>query len=148
VTPNIYRESLQEARSSFGKATKRKNDITLELHRLNSELIRLRRTITALAAMCSESPGMDSLGITDMCMEVMESTPFSLNTQEVVDRLEELGFDIKAQKNPNASVHAILSRLAKNEKITKFEDGDKVVWRGPNHDAKIDSGIMDEDIPF
>lgn len=146
---STYRESLKEARSSFDQAKNRKHEITLELVRLNDDLVRLRRTITALAAMCSESPGFDKMGITDACIEVMENTCFSLSTSEVVDRIEEMGFDIASQKNANASVHAVLARLAKNNKITKIETvGDKVFWRGPKYDAKIDAGVTDEDIPF
>jgi predicted nuclease with TOPRIM domain len=151
VTQNTYRDSLKEARSSFKAAKKRKGEITFELNRLNEELSRLRRTITALAAMCSESTSFDKLGITDMCLEVMESTPFSMTTQEVVDLLEDSGYDINSQKNANASVHAVLTRLAKNEKLTKVGDGDKVKWRGPSYDKKIDDGlyeVTDEDIPF
>jgi hypothetical protein len=146
---NTYRESLNEARSSFKAGKKRKEELTAEVNRLNYELVRLRRTITALAAMCSEGTGFDKLGITDMCFEVMEDTPFSLTTQEVVDRLEDSGYDINSQKNANASVHAVLTRLAKSERITKVEEDDKVIWRGPNYDEKIDKGIFDdEEIPF
>jgi hypothetical protein len=149
VTQNqkdTYRNALKEARTSFDRAKHRRAEITLELNLLNDEIGRLRRTITALAAMCSESPGLDNLGITDACMEAMENTPFTVSTADVVSDLEGMGFDIASQKNANASVHAVLSRLAKSGKITKIEiEGDKVAWRGPLYDESMDSGM---DIPF
>jgi hypothetical protein len=60
------------------------------------------------------------------------------------------GFDWASQKNAAAFVHAVLTRLAKSEKIVRVTDtkDDSVGWRGPNYDAKIGSGITDDDIPF
>ena len=141
---SLYRAALKEARSSFEKATKDRLKLSVELARLNDDIARLRRTITALSAMCSESPSIDNLGITDACMEVMDNTPFTVSTGDVVGDLDNLGFDLDSQKNVNASVHAVLTRLAAKGKITKVEDGDKVLWRGPNYDEKMDIG----DLPF
>jgi hypothetical protein len=122
----------------------------MESRKLNTEMRNLRRTITALAALCSESPGIDPLGITDACIEAMKIIPYTTTTAEVVTWLEGMGFDFSAQKNAGASVHAVLTRLAKDEKITKVTSGEVVRWRGPNYDKELDSGtgITDEDIPF
>lgn len=138
-----YKSALKEARSSFDKATTRLREITIESRALNEEIAKLRRTITALAAMCSESPGFDKLGITDACMEVMEIMPSTLTTNEVVDLLEAMGFDLASQKNAAASVHAVLTRLAEKEKITKIvnQETDAVVWRGPQYDPQCDVEI-------
>ncbi len=143
---DIYRVALKEARASFDQATNRLAAISVEENGLNSQIKRLRRTITALAAMCSESPGMDELGITDSCWEVMEAERHSISTQGVVNKLERLGFDLSSQKNPAASVHAVLSRLADKGKITKVTRSDGIAWQGPNYEE--DAGISDEDIPF
>jgi len=137
---DTYRAALKEARTSFDTAKQRRAQITLELSELDEDISRLRRTITALSAMCSESPGFDKLGITNACLEAMEQAPIDLTTSDVVDNLKSMGFDIASQKNANASIHAVLTRLAKAGKITKNGDGKKVTWRGPNY-------INDEDIP-
>jgi hypothetical protein len=98
--------------------------------------------------MCSEEPAIDTLGITEACLEVMDSEKGTLATMEVVAELELRGFDVLTQKNAAASVHAILSRLAKKGRIVKVEpptalEGKSVVlWRGPNFDPKYDG------IPF
>jgi hypothetical protein len=141
-----YRAALNEARASFDQATKRLEEIESESFRLSKDISRLRRTITALAAMCSEDPAMDNLGITDSCLEVMQLEQRTVTTAQVAKLLEERGFDLASQRNANASVHAVLSRLAGKEKITKItEEGtDAVRWRGPNYDEEWDR----LDIPF
>jgi hypothetical protein len=149
VTQNqlaTYRSALQEARASFDQSTKRLREIGDEAYLLNGEIGRLRRTITALAAMCSEEPMIDSLGITESCLEVMQAEKGTLNTAEVVRALEARGFDLASQKNATASVHAILSRLARKGKIQKIEadttEKKIVFWRGPNFDPEY------EGVPF
>ena len=139
-----YSAALKEARLAFDRAIKREAEIAHEAYLLKGEISRLRRTITALSAMCSESPGMDDLGITDSCMEVMQAEKGTVTTADVVKALEAMGFDLASQKNASASVHAVLSRLARNGKIQKVTDAEtNMSWRGPNFDAKFD-----EDIPF
>ena len=146
----VYRMALKEARSAFDRAHSRVNEMAMETARLNRNMGKLRRTITALAAMCSEVPWADPLGITDSCMEVMEEMPFEMATTDVVKALEDMGFDLTSQKNAAASVHAVLSRLAEKEKIQKVlaDDSKTVKWRGPKYDPKLNTGISDDDIPF
>jgi hypothetical protein len=144
-----YRAALTEARTSYNQATKRLAEIKSESFHLTKDVSRLRRTITALAAMCSEDPLLDNLGITESCLEVMQSETGTVTTAEVVKGLERIGFDLESQKNAAASVHAVLTRLAAKKKITKVTEdgGDTVAWRGPNYDEKWDK-ITEEDIPF
>jgi hypothetical protein len=138
-----YRAAFKEARESFNRATKRLAEIQFEEWELKEEVSRLRRTITALAAMCSENPFIDDLGITDAVTEVMQTAKSSLTTAAVVQRVEALGYDINSQKNASASVHAILTRLAKKDVIRKETDDEKtVIWKGPNYDPQEDA------IPF
>lgn len=135
-----YRTALKEARASFNQATKRLDEIEKETRRVKSDISKLRRTITALAAMCSEEPMIDSLGITDSCIEVMREQDGTVSTMDVVKELEAKGFDLASQKNAPASVHAILSRLAGKGTIKKIEgDEGSVGWRGPNYDPDFDA---------
>ncbi len=149
---DTYRAALKAARGSFDRATKALADAEAETVRRKRELSLLRRTITALAAQCSEEPWGDPLGITESCMEVMEEVMTTMTTQEVVSSLERMGFDIASQKNIAASVHTVLSRLADKDKIKKITgDDDKVIgWRGPNYDEEYARSmeISDDDIPF
>lgn len=145
-----YKAALKEARAAFDKAQEGLWEAQIQVVNLTDELSRLRRTITALAALCSEEPGLDDLGITESCMEVMEYQREAVTTADVVSALELMGFDIKAQKNASASVHAVLTRLAKRGKISREEtEGGVVRWKGPNYVAPSPGPeITDEDIPF
>ena len=147
---DTYRTALKEARADFQNSTDRLQKAQSEVSAMNNKIAKLRRTITALAAMCSETPWGDPLGITDSCFEVMETTPHQMSTSDVVTALEEMGFELSSQKNAAASVHSVLSRLADKGTIEKVtDDNSKVSWRGPNFNQNIyDQGITDDDIPF
>ena len=139
----IYKSALTEAKAAFERATQRLAENTRESHNLNNDIGKLRRTITALAAMCSEEPVFDKLGITDSCLAVMESEQGTVTSSDVVKLLEQRGFDLASQKNASASVHVVLGRLASKGKILRIENEDKsVTWRGPNYDPDWDA------IPF
>src|SRR5437868_3862633 len=97
-----YREALREAKTSYNAAITKLLAIEAEGRSLKEEVVKLKRTITALAAMCSESPGIDKLGITDACMEAMELFHFPVTTADVVIGLDSLGFDMESQKNAAA----------------------------------------------
>jgi hypothetical protein len=131
-----YRIALKQARKSFEEIQCQIEALNIQTSILTEESAKLRRTITALAAMCSEDPQFDDLGITDAVMEFMQSEPWELSTTDVVYGLRNMGFDIFSQQNPAASVHAILSRLAEQGKIQKVkkEKAKKVFWRGPKYD--------------
>jgi hypothetical protein len=131
-----YRIALKQARKSFEEIQSQIEALSIQTSILTEESAKLRRTITALAAMCSEDPQFDDLGITDAVMEFMQSEPWELSTTDVVYGLRNMGFDIFSQQNPAASVHAILSRLAEQGKIQKVkkEKAKKVFWRGPKYD--------------
>ena len=133
-----YRVALRAARDGFDTASARLRKIRAEAAELEDEIGRLRRTITALSALCAESPGLDPLGITDSVAFVMEIAPGTMTTNDVVHALDSMGFDLATQKNAAASVHAILARLASAEKITKVAEHGKVSWRGPKHDPDYD----------
>jgi hypothetical protein len=140
TTIETYRAAMKAARAAFDTATRRFDEIQREERKLNNELGKLRRTITALAAMCGQ-PGIDSLGITDAIVEVMSNEPTTMTSVEVVKALENVGLDLSGHKNAAASAHAILTRLAEQGKVTKVEEGKSVKWRGPKYDP-------DSDIPF
>jgi chromosome segregation ATPase len=137
-----YRAALKEARESFNIATHNLQMAEREATTLKGVISQLRRTITALAVLCSEEPLIDKLGITDAVIEAMDQTYSSATTSDVVDTLENMGFDLASQKNAAASVHAVLTRLAEKGAIKKITEKDTVKWRGPNYDPKYD------DIPF
>jgi septal ring factor EnvC (AmiA/AmiB activator) len=138
VTPNsesddqiaTYRNALKEAREQFRASTERRSTLQFQLIETEEEIAWLRRAITALSAMCSEHSPFDDLGLTDAVKEVMTKERTLVTTTEVVQKLEEIGFNIKSRKNVQASVHTILQRLVERELIERVEDDGKFVkWR-------------------
>jgi len=130
-----YRKALKEAREQFRASTERRSTLQFQLIETEDEIARLRRTITALSAMCSENPLLDDFGITDAIKEVMAKERRLVSTNDVILRLVDIGFDIKSQKNVQASTHTILQRLAKRELIERVGgQGKAVKWKGPKYD--------------
>jgi hypothetical protein len=147
---DAYAAALEKARQAFQSSTNRLYEIRQEQTELEGEIANLRKTITALSAMCSQDPGIDKLGITDSVTTVMIDTKWAWSTGEVVNALDAMGFDLSSQKNVQASVHAVLTRLAQRGTIgripaadvkKKDSDGKPLEWVGPNYDP-------DDDIPF
>lgn len=140
---DTYRAALKVAKDSHAVATQRLEALAKEQQSLAEYVGRLRRSITALAAMCSAEPEIDGLGITDSVAEVMATVTAEMTTQQVVDALDRIGFDIKGQKNAAASVHTVLKRLAKRGLVTRVEyPNNSAGWRGPLYDPST------EEIPF
>jgi hypothetical protein len=130
-----YRKALTEAREQFRASTGRRDALQRELTQTEDEIARLRRTITALSAMCSEDSIFDDFGITGAVKEAMAKERTLVTTNDVIQKLLEIGFDIKSQKNVQASVHTVLQRLANRELIERVEDDGKIVkWKGPKYD--------------
>ena len=125
-----FRVALQEARAGFRNASARLRKAKKEVAAASAEITKLRRTITALSALCSEDPLWDDMGITESCLEVMVEARGAMTTSDVVEGVEGIGFDIKGQKNANASVHSVLTRLVRKGKIRREDTEDGVVWKG------------------
>jgi hypothetical protein len=145
-----YRAALKQAREEFKLAQEKRDYHGREGFAAIDEMTRLRRTITALAAMCGEHPLVDPLGITEAVTEVMQAAEDrSLDTANVVRQLEEIGFDTESQQNISASVHAVLSRLATRGIIQKVVDKDSKVfrWKWKGKLSELPK-ITDEDIPL
>jgi hypothetical protein len=135
-----YRKALKEAREQFRASTARRSTLQFQLIETEDEIARLRRTIAALSAMCSEHSLLDDVGITDAIKEVMAKERRLVSTNDVILRLVEIGFDIKSQKNVQASTHTVLQRLAKRELIERVEgEGKAVKWKGQKYDPDYDS---------
>ena len=66
----------------------------------------------------------------------------AVTTTDVINLLESVGFDIKSQQNANASVHVVLSRLARKGQIGRGNNENAVTWKGPMFDPDYDN------IPF
>jgi len=134
VDQTTYLKALDEARQQFKAVTERQTLLQSQLVETTNEIGRLRRTITALSAICSENATFDDLRITVAVTEVMTEERALVTTADVVQRLEEIGFDITSQKNVRASVHTILQRLARRQLIERVDYEKTIRWKGPKYE--------------
>lgn len=138
VDKDAYRHTLKAAIADYEAFIKRERELEEETDEVQGTLADLRRTITALAKLSGQSSYFDPLGITESCMEVMARETQEVSTTDVVKKLEDMGFDLPAQKNPAASVHTVLSRLAEKGKIEKGQDQSGAIsWRGPKYRSPV-----------
>jgi hypothetical protein len=133
VDQTTYLKALDEARQQFKVSTERQTVLQSQLVETEHEIGRLRRTITALSAICSEHSTFHDLQITVAVRQVMTEELGLVTTKDVVQRLEEIGFDVRSQKNPQASVHTILQRLATKDLIERVDYGKTIMWKGPKY---------------
>jgi hypothetical protein len=140
-----FREALAAARAAFDTAQGRLSTLNNEVGFLESEIVRLRRTIAALSDLCDEPIGLEQIGITDAVRSVLDQATQQMTTAQVKDGLAELGFDLTTQKNPTASVMAVLKRLADGKEIRRQVVGGDPVWLGKNAKVVVENP---DDIPF
>jgi hypothetical protein len=104
-----YSEILDKARADLASAN-------AEKLRLENVIARLQRTVLALSSLV-EQPIIDpAQGMTEAIKAALRGmAPDGLFPTTIKTKLEDAGFNLVAQKNPLASIHAILQRLVKKE---------------------------------
>lgn len=128
-----YRASLEKVRRDLLDRLDEQEAVHQRLDELREEISALRRIVAGLSDYCGV-PNEKWIGLTEACSEVMAQQETTVSTNEVVKALEDMGIDMGAQKNASASIHAILTRLAKRGEIIKVDDGKNVTWKGPKFD--------------
>jgi hypothetical protein len=142
MTDEIYREALKQARAAYEEAQVRYIRAESEGKAATLEMARLRRTIVALAVMCGEKVEGDALGLTEAVRAVMDAATNQLTLAEVKQAVEDQGFDMSTQSNPDASVSSVLRRLLSagevtHKKLVSPNGKTKAVWRGKNFIKRI-----------
>ncbi len=130
-----YRQILIEAQRDLGNLLAQKDTI-------DKAIVRLKNTITALSPLSEEKGPLNFLrgiaeetGLTDGCREILKTCGGFLTAVEVKERLVGLGYDLTRYRNPLASIHAVLKRLAAADAVdtTKNESGSTIyAWRDKN----------------
>src|SRR6266478_1267368 len=107
------------------KALKDYKEISRQIHELNLRKGQLRETILALNSLCSRLPHVESLVLSNAIRVVYATTTRFLSAIEVKGKLEDLGYNVSRFKNPLASIHTALERMAKTDELSKREDEDE-----------------------
>jgi hypothetical protein len=117
----MERSYYKEARD---KALKDYKEISRQIHELNLRKGQLRETIMALNSLCSRLPNVESLSLSNAIRVVYATATRFLSAIEVKGKLEDLGYNVSRFKNPLASIHTALERMAKTDELSKRTDED------------------------
>jgi len=74
----------------------------------------LREYLKAMTPLIAEGSGqaLAEVGVTNLCRQVIDSTPRWVTAQEVRTTLKGIGIDMSGYTNPNSVLHSILHRVA------------------------------------
>jgi hypothetical protein len=137
VTDETYLGALHRAMKHLELTPRDRDQAERRLKDIDAKVTRLRRVVVSLSDICGEPTELTSLGITEACRTVMANASEKLRMRGVKDELTALGFDLSSQKNADASVMAILTRLvAAGEircQVMKTSEGrTDTLFLGPN----------------
>jgi hypothetical protein len=137
VTDETYLAALHRAKKHLDLTLQNRDLAERRLKEIDAEVTRLRRVVVSLSDICGEPTELTSLGITEACRTVMANASEKLRMRGVKDGLTALGFDLSSQKNADASVMAILTRLVTageiRRQVMKTSEGRTyTLFLGPN----------------
>jgi hypothetical protein len=136
MTKSDYRRAYETAASELESLLK-------DQERIESRVLSLRRTMTGLADLLREAgdnmgwrdridatlEGMTQHSLTDDIRQVMNATSSPFISGEIRDELEKLGWDIAEQKNPLATINAILNRLIEQGYVSETTKNGRKAWQ-------------------
>ena len=127
-------------RRAYDAAKKELAELLAQQEQIGKRLVIVRQTIQTLAVIC-ESEGVD-VDPSDEAAGMLESSTLAdeiravlaakygvrLRPHEIKSELERLGCDLSEYKNPQATIHMVLKRMAESKEIEEETDsGGKMV---------------------
>ena len=136
MTKSDYRRAYETAAAELESLLK-------EQERIEGRVLSLRRTMTGLADLLREAgesmgwrdridatlEGMAQHSITDDIRKVMNASSLSLTSSEIREELETIGYDWAEQKNPLATINAILNRLIEQGYVDETTKNGRKAWQ-------------------
>lgn len=155
MTDQDYRLAFERAKADLAEALAIKFTALETAEKAHLDSIRLRRAVTALAAICGENIE-DSMGLTEAVRTVFHGSAVWRNLSQIKMQVEALGASLTDLKNPDASVMSVLSRLVNGGElqlgIQKAKTGtgtaDVKVWRTAPEPELGPMEPVTDDIPF
>ena len=135
MTKSSYKDAYRDAKLEFETLQNDRQRAIDDLKVIDARIVQMRRGIIALAALAEEEVDDVALGLTESVRALFNNATKPMTTQDVVTGVAALGFDVTSQKNPGASVAAVLTRLAENKEITKQVKNERTpggTFRGRN----------------
>lgn len=130
----------QEYRSALDAALRELETLIILEEKLRDRMLALRKTINVLSTLC-EGDGADWADqasehvlkvihstISDDILKVVTASLLPLTTTEIREELNKLGGSLAEQKNPLATINAVLNRLEDQGKVKQTLKGDRRAW--------------------
>jgi hypothetical protein len=122
---SIFKAALDKAMADW-------NDLARKEKEMVVRKAQLKATIIALSALCSDLPDINALSLSDAIRLMIRSTGGGLSPIGIRDKLDEMGFDLKKFKNPLASIHTAVNRLADSGEFARLPNDEEKVEAGEN----------------
>ena len=90
MTDKVYRQAFEQAKTDLARAVDRKEAAQREAEAAQNESLQLRRTVTALAALCGEDVE-DSMGLTEAVRALFKGRSGVYTLRQVKEQVEALG---------------------------------------------------------
>ena len=133
-----YKAALDKAKADWDALTMKEREIAFRK-------AQLKETIKALSALCGALPDVNAFSLSDAIRLVIHSTNEGVSPIEIRAKLSQLGYDLSKYKNPLASIHTALNRMAETEEIVHMPDEEDKVQAGENLKSPVlpDSPVGD-----
>jgi hypothetical protein len=154
-TPKIVdlKEMAAGIRQSIAELEKERDSRQLEVDGLNIQIAQLELVLSTLAPLVEDVraelrdqlfvAGVADVKLAEACRGVMRAGPAYRTARGVRDVLEWSGYDLSRHKNPLASIHGVLKRLAEAGEIEEAEINGSTRYRRKASHKPV--GVIDEE---
>jgi hypothetical protein len=131
MTQEDYKKTLEAAQVEL-------KDLLIRQEKIEQRIAQIKQAIISLAPLAEEPnssfwsgviAAMRASGISDACLQILQSTNKPLTPVEIKDQLQNTGVNLSGQKNVMASIHSALKRLRANEEIETKDNGTTYQWK-------------------
>ena len=130
-------------RSQYEKHLLGLSQAVSDLNKLEQKIMAYRRTLSSLADLCKESgENITDLQqkysalfkqiegpLTDEIRKIVKASSDPLTTHDVRHALRMLNYDLSGNRNPMATINAILNRLADAKEVKEVSVGGRKAWK-------------------
>ena len=142
MNDDLYKQSFDTAINELSELVKELNDLDDRRETVSERILKVRRGVIALSPLIGEDPKNierkfpelfpnvipPDTGLTEAVRKILMSSAQPLTPTGVRSELEKAKFDLNKYKNPLASIHTTLKRLAEtdgfqvvnNDSVTRY----------------------------
>ncbi|HJQ30927.1 MAG TPA: hypothetical protein VJ866_02035 [Pyrinomonadaceae bacterium] len=140
MSNEYWKGVLDAARTRLEQLRERRDVLDAEREEVNLEIVQVEQVVANLTPLVAEARRevprvalkLLGLSLSDACRQVLQALNRHMTPIEVRDTLDASGYDLSQHKNPLASIHGVLKRLAEAgdaEAITHDVRGTMYRWK-------------------